>query len=155
MNIEPEVVACMNDMLDIVVKKEQKRLYEKQRYQKRKEKIKQKNKEYYHKNKDKLTVKKAEYYQKNRCKILEYYQTLEGIKSHRICNWRKRGVICDNWDALYDHYSKTSYCDFCRVQLSTSKERCATTKVLDHDHSITDRPNFRNILCNSCNVQRK
>ena len=38
MNIEPEVVACMNDILDIVVKKEEKRLYQKQYRQKKNKK---------------------------------------------------------------------------------------------------------------------
>ena len=155
MEIEPEVVSCMNDMLNIVVKKEQRRLTNKKYRQKNKEKIAEKKKEYYQQNRDKLREYDLKYYQKNKDKILEYYQTPEGIKSHRICNWRQRGVICDDFEALYDHYTKTSYCDFCRVQLTYDKTRTATTKCLDHDHTITNAPNFRNILCNLCNVQRR
>ena len=144
MNIDPEVVACMNDMLDIVVKKGQRRLYRKQYRQKNKEKIHQQNKEYYQKNKEQIAHKRH-----------VYNQTPEGIKNWRICKWREKGIICDNFDAMYDHYLKTSYCDFCRVELTYDKTTTATTKCLDHDHSITDRPNFRNILCNLCNIKRR
>ena len=133
MEIEPEVAACMNDMLDIVVNKEERRL-----------KKNKKQSEYYQKNKE-----------KKRLYDIQYRQTPEGKKSQRIAQWKHNGVICDNWDAMYNHYTKTSYCNFCKVELSTDKERSSTTKCLDHDHNITDRPNFRNILCNSCNVQRK
>ncbi len=108
------------------------------------EKAKQNKKEYREKNKEKLKQRKK-----------EYQQSPEGIKSNRIRHWRSRGVICDNWNALYDHYTKTSYCDFCRCELSIDKQRTPNTKCLDHDHTITDRPNFRNILCQSCNVKRK
>ena len=145
MNIEPEVVACMEDMLNIVVKKEETRLYMKQ---------------YYHKNKDKIKQQRKGYYQENKEKILkeqkDYRQTTEkGVKVNRIGQWKHKGVICDDFDALYDHYLKTAYCDFCRVKLTYDKYNTATTKCLDHDHTITDRPNFRNILCHSCNVKRK
>ena len=119
------------------------------------EKRKQRSREYYKENKDKIKERNKEIYQKNKEKILESHQTPEGIKSNRICNWKKRGVICDNWDAMYDHYTKTTFCDFCRCELSIKKERSATTKCLDHDHYITDRPNFRNILCVACNIKRK
>ena len=121
MEIEPEVLECMKDIIRRVAIRESKRKYR----------------------------------ENNKDKSREYNQTPRGTKSHRIGRWKNRGVICDNWDALYDHYLKTSYCDICRVELSIKKERSSTTKVLDHDHSITDRPNFRNILCNLCNVKRK
>jgi len=146
-----DVSVFVKDIIEVELKKDKKRLYRKKYYQKNKDKRKQ----YRQKNKKEIAQQKAEYYQKNKKQILQYYQTPEGIKSHRINSWKCRGVICDNWDALYDHYTKTAYCDFCRVELSTDKERSSTTKCLDHDHSITDRPNFRNILCHKCNVLRK
>lgn len=145
MEIEPEVVACMNDMLDIVVRKEEKRLYHIQYYQKTKEKKKQKSKDYYQENKEEIIQKQKQYRQ----------TTEKGIKVNRIGQWKYSGVICDDFDALYHHYIKTSYCDFCRVELTYDKRNTATTKCLDHDHSITDRPNFRNILCNFCNIKRR
>jgi len=96
-----------------------------------------------------------QYQKKNKDKLIQYRQSFVFIKSKRISDWKSRGVVCDDFDALYDHYTKTAYCDFCRCELSIHKERSANTKCLDHDHTITDRPNFRNILCHRCNVLRK
>jgi len=159
MNIEPEVVACMEDMLNIVVKKERKRIANKKYNQKNREKIAQKYKQYYQENKEQLSQHNKQYRQKNKEQIKEYKkeynQTPQAIKSCRLNNWKQRGVICNDFEALYDHYIKTSYCDACRVQLTYDKKTTATTKCLDHDHAITDRPNFRNILCHICNVKRK
>ena len=155
MEVEPEVIDCMNDMLHIVVKKEKQRLYDKKRYEEKRDEILQYQKQYNIENKE----KRKQYYNQNKEKILErqneYDRRPERVKFRRIYDWKRMGVICDNWDALYEHYLKTSYCEFCRCELTYDKISTATTKVLDHDHSITDRPNFRNILCNSCNLKRK
>ena len=149
--VEQEVIDCVNDLVNKVVKQDSNRRYR----EKNKEKKNQHNKEYREKNKDKT----KEYYEKNKKKILqqmkEYHQTPQGKKSQIISGWKRQGIICDNWDALYDHYLKTSFCDLCKVKLTNGNPTTATTKCCDHDHSITDRPNFRNILCHSCNVCMK
>ena len=124
-----DVSVFVKDIIKVALKKDKKRII---------------NKEYYQKNKKEIAQQKS-----------EYSQTPQGIKSHRISQWKYKGVICDDFEALYDHYTKTSYCDFCRVQLTYDKNSTSTTKCLDHDHSITDRPNFRNILCHACNTKRK
>jgi len=174
MEVEKEVMACMNDMLDIVVNKEKKRLRNKEYREKNKEKISQQLKQYYQENKLQISQKQKQHYEENREKILqqqkkyheknrvkilqrqnEYDRRPERVKLRRIYDWKKSGVICDNFDALYNHYLKTSYCEFCRCELTYDTITTATTKCLDHDHNITDRPNFRNILCNSCNLKRR
>ena len=151
MDIEPEVLDCIEDLIKKVMKKEYNRQYrlknkeyDRQYRLKNKEKKKEYQKEYRLKNKE----KKKEYDK-------EYRQTEQGIKSNRITNWKHKGIITDDYDALYDHYIQTSFCDNCKVELTYDKYHTATTKCLDHDHSITDSPNFRNILCNSCNVKRR
>ena len=118
--------------------------YHRQHYLNNKEKIAEQRKEYHLKNKEKRNQQRK-----------EYLQTESGIKSTRIGNWKARKVITDDWNALYDHYLKTSFCDFCKIKLSYDKHMTATTKCLDHDHTITDRPNFRNILCHPCNIKRR
>ena len=204
MEVEPEVIDCMNDMLNFVVKKEEKRLRDKQYYKKNKQQRSQQQKQYYEENKQKIIEQQKEYqkqnrekrrlrhkqyYEKNKQQISqqqkqryeenkeqisqrykEYYnqnkeqisqqqkqynKTPERVKSRRIYDWKRIGVICDDFDALYEHYLKISYCEFCRCELTYDKVSTSTTKCLDHDHSITDRPNFRNILCQSCNVKRR
>tara|TARA_R110000803_G_scaffold181293_1_gene243686 strand:+ start:343 stop:786 length:444 start_codon:yes stop_codon:yes gene_type:complete len=147
MDIEQEVVDCVNDLVNKVYQKERCRIY----YEKNKES----QKEYYQKNKE----SQKEYYEKNKDKISrrekEYRQTPNGIKSKRISQWKHKGIITDDYDQLYNHYLKTAYCDACKVELTYDRLTTATTKCCDHDHRITDRPNFRNILCHPCNIKRR
>ena len=79
-----------------------------------------------------------------------YRQTEEGKKSIRISNWKFKGVICDDFDKLYEYYLNCWNCEECNVELI---EGCygANKKCLDHDHRTGL---FRNVLCNTCNTKR-
>ena len=81
-----------------------------------------------------------------------YNQTSVGKKRNRISKWKSRGIISDDWDALYERYLNTTQCDSCNVLLTDNSPRTRTTKCLDHDHSIKDRENVRGILCHGCNM---
>ena len=96
----------------------------------------------YHKHKDTRKEARAKWSK-------GYKQTPEGKKATRLVHWRKRGVVCDDFDALYEKYLNTTHCEECRVELTegnTAKGRC-----LDHDHTTGL---FRNVLCRACNVRR-
>jgi len=150
--------------------KEKAKEYHKEYREKNKEKVKeyqeqyrdnnkqyQKNyhKQYYEINKELLIVNTKQYRDNNKEKIKQYRQTPKCKKSRRISKWKYQGIITDDYDALYNHYLKTAYCDACRVELTYDRHTTETTKVVDHDHSITDAPNFRNILCWKCNINRR
>jgi len=149
--IEQEVLDCMNDIINTVVKKEEKRIRNKKYYEKNREKLIEQTKKYYENN---IEYRKK-YYENNRDKILEqkkkYRKTENGFKNNKINKWKCNGVVCDNFEALYDHYTSTAYCDYCKVELSIDKKRSSTTKCLDHCH---ETGLFRNILCLSCNIKR-
>ena len=67
------------------------------------------------------------------------------IKSRFIGCWKKRGVISEDYDVLYNTYLTTTKCQMCDVVLE-GKGR--NKKCLDHCHQTGA---FRKILCNNCN----
>ena len=65
-------------------------------------------------------------------------------KATTIWHWKKRGLIYDDYDALYETYIKTMQCGHCQTEFTKNNRRC-----LDHDHTTGL---FRKIICNRCNV---
>ena len=156
--------------MDLMDQKEYQREYHKEYREKNREKIKirqkeydrknkDKKKEYYEKNKEQLKEQKKEYYEENKEQIIEqikeYRKTPKGKKVFRITNWKKQGIIFFDFDLLYEIYLSTTHCEFCDVELTEDRFNTSTTRCLDHDHSITDCDNVRNILCISCNSSRQ
>jgi len=65
-------------------------------------------------------------------------------KYNTIYNWKKSGLIYDDYDELYETYIKTMQCGHCQTEFTKKNCRC-----LDHDHTTGL---FRKIICNRCNV---
>jgi len=111
-------------------------------------------KEYYAKHSEKIKEQVKKYYEENKEKRKEqskdYFKTPQGKKSKRISKWKQRGIICEDYDKLYELYINTWECDNCGIELIEgnygSNRRC-----MDHNHKTGI---FRNILCNSCNSMR-
>lgn len=83
------------------------------------------------------------YWAKNRVRLLEKDKTCpRRIKSLRVSNWKKRGVIGD-LDVLYTNYLVSTNCACCNKEYKDRRDKC-----LDHDH-ITG--SFRAFLCRGCN----
>jgi len=110
------------------------------------------SKQYYQKNKE----KKKEYNLKNKEKKKEYdkqyRQTEKGKKTRRIGDWKRIGVIHQNFDGLYEKFINTEHCELCSVKLTEDKRTTKTTRCLDHCHETGE---FRNVLCHSCNTKRR
>jgi len=102
-------------------------------------------------NKEKVKSSRDKYRQENKETLYENKQTPESKKKHRIYNWKKSGIIHQNFDELYDRYINTEYCDLCNRELTEDKRTTSTTRCLDHDHESGD---VRNVLCHACNVKR-
>jgi len=70
------------------------------------------------------------------------------IKSRTITNWKRQGIISDDWDKTYDYYLNCQYCEWCDEPFDKSANKC-----LDHDHDINSRVNIRGVLCRGCNFK--
>lgn len=127
--------------------------YNKEYKLKNKEKLTLQNKEYRLKNKEKITLQRKEYQLKNKEKLKlnmrEYRKNNpECLKYHTIYDWKRRGVISDNFDKLYNYYLSIHECENCGIELNSGT---GTKKHLDHCHNTGL---FRNILCQTCNLLR-
>ena len=114
-------------------------------------------KEYRLKNKEKLTLQNKEYkkeYRKNNkekltLKMREYRKdNPECKKRETIYDWKRRGLICEDYDKLYEYYLSIYECQNCGFQLN---QDLSTRKCMDHCHNTGQ---FRQILCNYCNFLR-
>ena len=137
-------------------KKERHRELSLKSYHKNKEKNKERRREsrhkYYHENKE----KSQKYYHENKEKVAQrhkaYNQTEQGKKVKRISEWKHKGVICENFDDLYDYFINCKNCEQCNIELTVDRYTAATTRCLDHCHETGE---FRNVLCNFCNIKRR
>ena len=119
----------------------------------RQEYMKEYNKQYYQKNKEKKAKYDKEYYQKNKEQMLlrnkEYKNNNPANKKREIIyKWKSRGLICEDYDKLYNYYLSIYECQNCGTELNSGT---GTRKCMDHCHETGQ---FRNILCLTCNIIR-
>lgn len=84
-----------------------------------------------------------------------YNQSLAGKKMRRKARWKEQGIIIDDFDKFYQKFLSTTNCEMCKKELTIDRRNTHSTKCVDHDHSINDRPNVRMICCNTCNANDK
>ena len=73
-------------------------------------------------------------------------------KTVTLRNWDKTGVIFENEEhrqEIYKRYIYSKYCELCGKEYKNSLDR-----KIEHEHDPT-KPNFRNICCHKCNMQKK
>lgn len=104
-------------------------------------------KEYNNKNKERIAKRNKEYNIKYPEKRVERNNHPKNKKQHRICNWKKVGLIAPNgdWDSLYELREKTTNCKIC----GRNKDEFKNNLVADHCHTTGI---FRGFICNKCNL---
>jgi hypothetical protein len=65
-------------------------------------------------------------------------------RSQTLWNWKKSGLIHDDYKALYEVYINTTHCNHCKKEFKNSKDR-----QMDHDHKTGL---FRKVVCRACNL---
>ena len=131
--------------------KEQRSKYNKQYRLKNKEKLKEKDKQYRLNNKEyfkEYRLNNKEYFKEYQ---KEYHQTPKGIKSRVISDWKRIGIISDDYNLLYANYDAETHCDICRVKFGKYGDGSGSHKCCDNDHETGQ---FRNFLCCACNLRR-
>jgi hypothetical protein len=106
-----------------------------------KEKRKEYNREYH-----------KEYYQSEhgKKKIKEYYESEHGKKIHTINGWKQLGLVWtteEEIEEIYERYLSSEKCEKKGCEYTETNWKC-----MDHMHLNGKYGYFRNIICNSCNV---
>ena len=61
--------------------------------------------------------------------------------------WKKRGLLMDNFEEIYNKYIYATHCQLCYKQFEKSCDR-----QMEHCHETGQ---FRNIVCNKCNHKKE
>jgi len=67
-------------------------------------------------------------------------------KRNKIYDWKKYGVISNDFDKLYEKHMSINNCQLCEVLFD--KNIICLRRTLDHDHSTGL---YRQTLCHKCN----
>ena len=73
----------------------------------------------------------------------------ELCKKHKTdtkSSWRRKGLITNNFDEIYNKYIYATHCELCNKQFPNTKDR-----QMDHNHETGE---FRNIVCQICNLKK-
>jgi len=77
---------------------------------------------------------------------------LDNPKKQSLCDWKTQGLE-DDFEAVYKRYCDSTHCELCGIKYGIKGDGGGRYKCMDHDHSKLVY-NFRNILCNKCNLER-
>ena len=128
---------------------EKQKEYDRQRYLKNKEKMKENSLDNYYADRQKKLDYLKQYREENKDKIRErnrvYNKTERGKRVNTIGGWRNKGLIADDYDAIYDRYINTHECDCCKKPIHQG----LGSRVMDHCHKTGK---VRSLLCHRCNL---
>jgi hypothetical protein len=65
-------------------------------------------------------------------------------KSKKKHDWKRYGLIMDNFEEIYYKYIYATHCELCNKQFQNTRDR-----QMEHNHETGE---FRNIVCNRCNT---
>ena len=68
-------------------------------------------------------------------------------KNQVICRWRRKGLLVEDYNIIYDKWINTNKCDYCNIELQNG-QKGLNKKCMEHNHQ---NHQFRSICCRNCN----
>ena len=91
-----------------------------------------------------------EYNKRRKEELKQYWQTPQGKRSKRICEWKRQYKLKGDLDKVYDIFINTENCEICKRKLTDDKFATSTRRTLDHCHKSGY---MRFICCHACNTK--
>jgi len=73
---------------------------------------------------------------------------MDEYKRKKIYDWKRSGVISNDFNKLYEHHMSINNCELCKVEFN--KDIMMERRCLDHDHKTGL---YRQTICHKCNTQ--
>jgi len=73
---------------------------------------------------------------------------MDEYKRKKIYDWKRSGVISNDFNKLYEHHMSINNCELCKVEFN--KDIMMERRCLDHDHKTGL---YRQTICHKCNIQ--
>ena len=92
--------------------------------------------------------------EERRAKDRERNQTPSRKKNNKISQWKRQGIIVEgnDWKWFWEIVIATTHCQKCGKELTVDRQNTHSTRVVDHDHSIKNKPNVKYVCCHACNL---
>ena len=69
-------------------------------------------------------------------------------KNQVICRWKRKGLLVEDYNIIYDKWIITNKCDYCNIELQNG-QKGLNRKCMEHNHNTGE---FRGICCHKCNM---
>lgn len=104
-------------------------------------------KAYYSKNKEHYHAKYQENKEEKASKSREYHKSAHGRKKHQISYWKRRGLIHDDYEKLYDEYMNKKTCHKCGEEFGERGDGTGSYKCIAQKYGSNE---VESVCCYRC-----
>ena len=76
-----------------------------------------------------------------------YQKSPHGKKVRLIGQWKRRGLISDDYEKIHNIYLSSTNCNICNIIFDETNNN--NKKIMDHNHNNGE---YRQIICRQCNL---
>lgn len=104
-------------------------------------------KSYYSKNKDNYASRYEENKEEKKKNARDYHRSERGSKAHHISYWKRRGIIHNDYEALYNEYTTKTKCDKCDKEFGERGDGTGSYKCIA---IFPETKQFESVCCYKC-----